>query len=187
MWIGITIGVFFTGLGISFAVFSGPVYPGNMMTNQDMMMQDPEAMQTWMQNPQHIQEMKQMMQGNHDFAMEIIYTIIEDPSIRLQMLGHMTENQDTMQQMMDMMDSRMMMSGMQGMMNQEMMLEMMKDPETKEKMLQIVSKHVEEMKKLLSSELTEDEFNMQMTQMMQSHMNEMQDLISNHLTHESMN
>lgn len=122
-------------------------------------------------------------------------TIIEDPAIRLQLLGHMTENPDAMKQMREMMGSDMMMndmpgsmmySGMQGMMNQDMMMQMMQDPETREKMIQIMSEHVDEMQKLLSSELTVDEFNVQMAELMQDHMEEMQSLMSNTQMHQSM-
>jgi len=65
VWIGITIGIFFTGLVIGFVLFSTPMYSGNMMmNNQQMMMQDsqfrqqmiesitqdPETMRMWMEN-----------------------------------------------------------------------------------------------------------------------------------------
>jgi hypothetical protein len=50
-----------------------------------------------------------------------------------------------------------------------------------------MSKHVGEMQNLLSSELTDDEFNTEMSQIMQSHMNEMQDLMSSHSMYDSMN
>jgi hypothetical protein len=49
-----------------------------------------------------------------------------------------------------------------------------------------MSKHVGEMQVLLSSELTDDEFNIQMMIIMQSHMKEMQDLMPNHQMHQSM-
>ena len=139
--------------------------------------QNPETMGVWMQNSQHAEDMGMMMRENHDFAMQMMYTIIEDPAIRLQMLGHMTENPETMDQlrsMMDnmtyeMMDSGMMMDGMKGgmmdsgMMNKDMM---MQDPETREKMIQIMAKHIDQMQKLLSMELTDEEFNSQMIVMM---------------------
>ncbi|MDH3781025.1 MAG: hypothetical protein OES15_09260 [Nitrosopumilus sp.] len=107
----------------------------------------------------------------------------------------MTENQEAMQQMMGMMGTDMMMndmtggmmgSGMQEMMNHDMMMQMLQNPETKEKMIQTMSKHVGEMQQLLSSELTEEEFNVQMTKLMQNHMTEMQELMSSHQIHQSM-
>ena len=200
--IGIAVGMFLGGLVFGYVAFTGSTHSGNMMMgNQQVMMQDPqfrqemmesitqdsETMRIWMENTQHAEEMGTMMRGNHDFAMQMMYTIIEDPAIRLQMLGHMTENQETMEQMRSMMGSDMMMnnmtgdmmySGMQGMMNQDMMMQMMQDPETKEKMVQMMSKHIEEMQNLLSSELTDDEFNSQMMELMQTHMKEMQSMMS---------
>ena len=200
--IGIAVGMFLVGLVFGYVAFVGSTHSGNMMMNdrqfmiqdpqfrQEMMdsiTQDPETMRTWMQNTQHAEDMGIMMRDNHDFAMQMMYTIIEDPAIRLQMLGHMTENPETMQQMKNMMGSDMMMnnmtgdmmdSGMQGMMNQDMMMQMMQDPETKEKMVQMMSKHIEEMQNLLSSELTDDEFNSQMMELMQTHMKEMQSMMS---------
>ena len=209
--IGIAVGMFLVGLAFGYVAFAGSTHSGNMMMNDQQIMmqdsqfrqqmmesitQDPEAMRVWMQNTQHAEEMGIMMRDNHDFAMQMMFTIIEDPAIRLQMLGHMTENQEAMQQMMSMMGTDMMMndmtgdmmgSGMQGMMNHDMMMQMMQNPETKEKMIQIMSKHVGEMQQLLSSELTEEEFNEQMTKLMQNHMAEMQELMSSHQTHQSMN
>jgi len=204
--IGIAVGMFLAGLAFGYIAFMSSTHSGNMMINnqqtmmnepqfnQQMMeslIQDPEAMRIWMQNSQHAEDMGIMMRENHDFAMQMMNTIIEDPAIRLQMLGHMTENQEAMNQMMGMMDSDMMnnMSGGMmgsGMMNQDMMMQMIQDPEIKEKMIQIMSKHVDEMQNLLSSELTDDEFNTQMSQIMQSHMSEMQDLMSNHSMDNSM-
>jgi hypothetical protein len=136
--------------------------------------------------------MATIMRDNHDFSMQMMYTMIEDPALRLQMIGHMTENPEAMQQMMSLMGTDMMMnnmtrsmtgSGMQGMMNHDMM---MQNPETKEKMIQTMSKHVGEIQKLLSSELDEGEFNLQMTKLMQNHMTEMQELMSSHQMHQSM-
>jgi len=204
--IGIAVGMFLAGLAFGYIAFMSSTHSGNMMINnqqtmmnepqfnQQMMeslIQDPEAMRIWMQNSQHAEDMGIMMRENHDFAMQMMNIIIEDPAIRLQMLGHMTENQEAMNQMMGMMDSDMMnnMSGGMmgsGMMNQDMMMQMIQDPEIKEKMIQIMSKHVDEMQNLLSSELTDDEFNTQMSQIMQSHMSEMQDLMSNHSMDNSM-
>jgi hypothetical protein len=191
--IGIAVVMFLVGLGFGYVAFMGT---GNMMNNQQAMIHDPqfnqqmmesitqdsEAMRIWMENTQHAEDMGIMMRENHDFAMQMMFTIIEDPTIRLQMLGHMTENKETMDQMMGMMGY-----GMQGIMDQDMMMQMMQDPETKEKMIQIMAKHVSEMQELLTSELTDDEFNTQMTELMQNHMSEMQGLMSSQPMHNSMN
>jgi len=200
--IGIAVGMFLVGLVFGYVAFVGFTHSGNMMVNnQQTLMQDPqfrqqmmesisldpEAMKTWMENTQHVKEMATIMRENHDFSMQMMYTMIQDPDIRLQMLGHMTENPEAMQQMRSMVGSDMMGnnmtewmmdSGMQGMMSQDMMMQMMHNPETREKMIQIMSKHVDEMQKLLSSKLTEDEFNTQMIELMQDHMTEMHGLMS---------
>ena len=196
MVIGIAVGMFLVGLGFGYVAFVGSTHSGNMMINDQQTMmydpqfrqqmmnsitQDPDMMRIWMQDTQHAEEMGMMMRDNHDFAMQMMYTIIEDPTIRLQMLGHMTESPEMMEQMMDMTGS-----GMQGMMNQDMMMQMLQDPETKEKMIQIMSKHVNEMQELLSSELTDEEFNTQMATLMENHMGEMQNLMSNQPMHQSM-
>jgi len=55
------------------------------------------------------------MSENHGFMMEMMMVMIKDPNLRLQMIGHMTENQEAMQQMMQMMGN------MSGMMGSEMM------------------------------------------------------------------
>ena len=155
--IGIAVGMFLVGLAFGYVAFTGSTHSNNMMINDQQIMmqdsqfrqqmmesiaQDPEAMRVLMQNTQHVEEMGAMMRDNHDFAMQMMFTIIEDPAIRLQMLGHMTENPEAMQQMTSMMGSDMMMndmtggmtgSGMHEMMNHDMMMQMMQNPETKEK------------------------------------------------------
>lgn len=213
-WIGITIGVFFVGLIIGVGSFTGFMNMWNMpMQNpqtmlqdsqfKDQMMdqflhdatsrneimasltQDSDIMKLWMNNPRHIEVMTDMMNDNHDFAMAMMTPMINDPNLRLQMLGHMTENPEAMTQMMD---SGMMMDGMTGsmmdssMMNKDMIMQMMQDPEAREKMIEIMTKHVGQMQELLSMELTDEEFNSQMVEMMQIHMDEMQQL----MPHQSM-
>jgi len=156
IWIGITIAVFFVGIGVSYAIFSSTYDPNTMkFQNQQLfdqmmsqnpkmttlwmetMMQDtqfhdqamdymaknPEQMNQWMvQDPKHVEEMSTAMKENHDFMMAMMSVMMNDPALRLQMLGHMTENTESMEQMkkmvgQNMMDSEMMssstMSGMQ--------------------------------------------------------------------------
>lgn len=237
VWIGIVVGVFFVGLAGGYAILAGSTNPSNMpMQNQQTMMQDPQfrqqmmeqflddpqirnqmmdsmiqdppKMRSWMEDTKHVEEMAIIMRENHDFAMGMMTTMIEDPGLRLQMIGHMTENPEAMQQITNMMNSGMgsqgmmnsgmMMGNMSGemieawmqgqgiMMNQEMMMQMMQNPETREKIIQIMSEHVTEMQELLSSELTGDEFNTKMIELMQDHMKEMQDLMLNPPMHQSM-
>jgi len=146
IWIGITIAVFFVGIGVSYAIFSSTDDPNTMkFQNQQLfdqmmtqnpkmsvqwvatMMQDeqfhnqamdymakhPEQMNKWMvQDPQHIEEMSIAMRENHDFMMKMMSVILNDPALRLQMLGHMTENPESMEMMEKMMGSEMMSGSM---------------------------------------------------------------------------
>ena len=142
IWIGITMAVFFVGIGVSYAIFSSTDDPNTMkFSNQDMfdqmmsqnpkmstnwmetMMQDaqfhdqamdymaknPEQMNQWMvHDPKHVEEMSIAMRENHDFMMEMMSVMINDPALRLQLLGHMTENPEAMEQMKKMIGSEMM-------------------------------------------------------------------------------
>jgi len=146
IWIGITIAVFFVGIGVSYAIFSSTNDPNTMkfqnqqlfdqmmsqnpkMTAQwmetmmpeaqfhdqvmDYMVKNPEQMNQWMvQDPKHVEEMSTAMRENHDFMMTMISVMINDPALRLQMLGHMTENPESMEQMKKMMEQNMMGSEM---------------------------------------------------------------------------
>ena len=117
VWVGIAIGVFFVGIGISYAIFSNTYNPSTMkFRNQEifdqMMSQNPKMMANWMVNdPKHVEEMATAMSENHDFMMEMMSVMINDPALRLQMLGHMTENQEAMEMMNNMMGSDGMMTG----------------------------------------------------------------------------
>jgi len=146
IWIGITIAVFFVGIGVSYAIFSSTYDPNTMkFQNQQLfdqmmsqnpkmtalwmetMMQDaqfhdqamdymaknPEQMNQWMiQDPKHVEEMSNAMKENHDFMMAMMSVMMNDPALRLQMLGHMTENPESMEQMKKMMGQSMMDQGM---------------------------------------------------------------------------
>jgi len=75
----------------------------------DYMAKNPEQMNQWMvHDPKHVEEMSTAMRENHDFMMEMTLVIINDPALRLQMLGHMTENPEAMEQMKKMIGSEMM-------------------------------------------------------------------------------
>ncbi len=142
IWVGIVIGVFFVGIGISYAIFSNTNNPNTikfanqeifdqmmsqnpkMMANwmetmmqdaqfhdqaMDYMVKNPEQMNQWMvRDPKHVEEMSTAMKENHDFMLEMVSVILNDPALRLQMLGHMTENPESMEMMKKMMDSEMM-------------------------------------------------------------------------------
>jgi len=146
IWIGITIAVFFVGIGISSAIFSSTFDPNSMkFANQeifdqmmsqnpkmttnwmetmmqeaqfhnqamDYMAKNPEQMNQWMvQDPKHVEEMATAMKENHDFMMAMMSVMMNDPALRLQMLGHMTENQESIEMMKKMMGQSMMGSEM---------------------------------------------------------------------------
>jgi len=146
IWIGITIVVFFVGIGVSYAIFSSTYDPNTikfqnqqlfdqMMTqnpkmstqwmetmmhdeqfhNQamDYMAKNPEQMNQWMvQDPKHVEEMATAMKENHDFMMKMMLVMMNDPALRLQMVGHMTENQEASEMMKKMMGSEMMSGSM---------------------------------------------------------------------------
>jgi len=91
-----------------------------MIENPDHMrqMMSYPAMQRWMSSPEHAQQMTEMMKENHDFMLGIMMEMVNDSDMRLQMLGHMSENPEAMTQM------RMMVNGtsqMEGHMGQNMM------------------------------------------------------------------
>jgi len=98
--------------------------------------------------------------------MGIAMPMIQDPGLRLQLLGHMTESPEAMAQMQQMMGGEM--TG-QTMMSSESMKEMMEDPETRNKMIELMSPHITEMQELLSSELSDEEFDTKMNEIMEKH------------------
>ncbi len=114
--IGITVGIFFAGIGVSYAIFSSTYDPNTMkFANQElfdqMMTNNPKMTAQWMESTmQDPQSNQQMMEQMND--------MMNDPKLRQQMITMMKENQDFMQdmmqnnQMMDMMKNMMGSSGM---------------------------------------------------------------------------
>jgi len=79
----------------------------------DHMTKNPEQMNQWMvKDPRHVEEMSTAMKENHDFMMKMMYVMMNDPDLRLQMIGHMTESQEAMEMMNKMMGSEMMSGSM---------------------------------------------------------------------------
>jgi len=79
----------------------------------DHMAKNPEQMNQWMvKDPRHVEEMSTAMKENHDFMMKMMYVMMNDPDLRLQMIGHMTESQEAMEMMNKMMGSEMMSGSM---------------------------------------------------------------------------
>ncbi len=148
VWIGITIGIFFVGLGIGYVVFSNQsmnAFHNQNMFNQMMgqnpqtmtwmmgdpqikqqmfqqMMQDPEQMMGWMANdPKHIEQMSKIMKEDHVFMSHMMSAMMNDPDLRLQMIGHISENPEALKQMMSMLGSGNMTNNMSGMMGSDTM------------------------------------------------------------------
>lgn len=53
-------------------------------------------------NPQFVKTMIAYMKKDHSFTQDIITAMLKDPMLRLQLIGHMTENKDAMKQMTEM-------------------------------------------------------------------------------------
>ncbi|MCH8323540.1 MAG: hypothetical protein IH813_00290 [Thaumarchaeota archaeon] len=109
IWIGIVIGVFFVGIGVSYAIFSNTYNPSTMkFANQEifdqMMSQNPKMMANWMET---------MMQDEqfHDQAMDYMAKnpeqmnqwMVHDPKHVEEMSTAMRENHDFMMEMMSVM------------------------------------------------------------------------------------
>ncbi len=136
----------------------------------EFMIQDTEHMNQWMQDdPQHISLMIDKMKTNHDFMMGMAVPMVQDTDLRMQLLGHMTENPEAMAQIQQMMGN--------GMMGSEMMQEMMEDPETRIKMINLMNEHVTDMQELLSSKLSDEEFDATMIELMEKHQQYMIELM----------
>jgi len=109
IWIGIVIGVFFVGIGISYAIFSNTYNPSTLkFADQEifdqMMSQNPNMMANWMET---------MMQDEqfHDQAMDYMAKnpeqmnqwMVHDPRHVEEMSIAMSENHDFMMEMMSVM------------------------------------------------------------------------------------
>lgn len=91
--------------------------------------------------------------------------MMQSPQHRQQMM----DQNDTMSDMSEMMNSGMMM-------DQNMMMQIMKDPQMRNKMIELMKKHVSDMKELLSSNISEDEFNKRMMELLQEIKNQCKNL-----------
>jgi len=103
-----------------------------------------------MENAQHAQEMADMMNANHDFTMEMMSVMIEDPALQLQMLGHLAENPEAMKQIVNLVNQEMIMSTMkdsdQMQMMEDMMADMMQRMQTDPELEQAMMEHMDRMK-----------------------------------------
>jgi heme/copper-type cytochrome/quinol oxidase subunit 2 len=142
IWIAIVIGVFFVGIGASYAHFANTYDPMSMkFQNQElfdqMMSNNPKMSQQWMgsdmMNPQQMMNDPQSMQQMHDMMMNdpqhmsqmmgpMMDTMMNDPQMQQQMMTHMMGNQGMMTSMMNNQDMMNMMMGSGMMMDENMMM-----------------------------------------------------------------
>jgi len=132
IWIAIVIGVFFVGIGVSYAHFANTYDPMSMkFQNQQlfdqMMSNNPLMSQQWMDSGMMNQQQMQQMMNDPQQMNQWMNTMMNDPDMQQQMMNMMMNNPGIMnsmmnnQQMMDMMNS-----GMMGnMMNNQDMMNMM--------------------------------------------------------------
>ncbi|MDE1818873.1 MAG: hypothetical protein KGI19_09770 [Thaumarchaeota archaeon] len=105
VWIGLTIGLFFAGLGIGYSIFINTYNPYAIMGNPAMFSQmmgknsqfSGQYMGYMMQNPQY---MNQWMSQNPQYVGQWMGSMMQDPQLRQQMYNYMLQNQDFMYEMM---------------------------------------------------------------------------------------
>ena len=137
IWIGIVVGVFFVGVGVSYAHFASTYDPMSMkFQNQQMfdqmMSHNPKMSQMWMDSDM----MDSQMMNDPQMMNQWMNTMMNDPQMHQPMMNMMMSNQDMMnsmmsnQDMMNMVGNNMMTDGNMmmgnhmmgsGMMNQGMM------------------------------------------------------------------
>ena len=109
IWIGITIAVFFVGIGVSYAIFSSTDDPNTMkFQNQQlfdqMMSQNPKMMANWMETMmQDTQFHDQMMDNMAKNPEQMNQWMVHDPKHVEEMSAAMSENHGFMMEMMSVM------------------------------------------------------------------------------------
>jgi len=56
-------------------------------------------------DPKFVKNMLDYMKNHHDFTQSVVTSMLKEPMLRLQIIGHMTENKDAMKQMTEMIKS----------------------------------------------------------------------------------
>jgi len=106
IWIGIVVGVFFVGIGVSYAIFSSTYDPttmkfGNQQLFEQMTSQNPTMMGNWMETMmQDAQFHDQMMDYMAKNPEQMNQWMIHDPKHVEEMSSAMRENHDFMMEMM---------------------------------------------------------------------------------------
>ena len=127
IWIAIVIGVFFVGIGVSYAHFASTYDPMSMkFQNQElfdqMMSNNPRMSQQWMDSGMMNQ---QQMMNDPQMMNQWMNVMMNDPQTQQQMMNAIMQHQGMMTSMMNNQDMMNMMgSGMnQGMMDNNMMMD----------------------------------------------------------------
>ena len=94
IWIGIVVGVFFVGIGISYAVFANMNNPGNISMQENQIM--PEMIRDMMMGSNAMEQ--------HENILEMMQVMMEDEFFMNHMHAHMFENEKLVHQMLTMMD-----------------------------------------------------------------------------------
>ncbi len=94
IWIGISVGIFLIGLGIGYTIFS------NTNTQPYMMMQNPQAFNQMIQNPQFANMWMNNMMSNPQAMNTWMNAMIENPQFMNQWMSSMLTNSKFQQQYM---------------------------------------------------------------------------------------
>ena len=112
IWIGIVVGVFFVGMGISYGIFVNSYDPTIKFQNQqqfDQMMANNPTMSTeWRASTMEGGMMRQMMMGSspaeeHEMMLEIIETMQENENLMNHMFAHMMNDERVIHNMLTIM------------------------------------------------------------------------------------
>lgn len=72
---------------------------GTQQMMQSMMQNNPQFMLDMTNQTQFIEQMVHYMRQNHNFTQTMIMQMMDDPQIRIQMIGHIVENQEFIQEL----------------------------------------------------------------------------------------
>ena len=109
IWVGIIIGVFFVGIGVSYAV-SASTNVSIQMTDEKhirAMIYDPEIheamMRMMMEDEEHSRQMFKDMtttpMQKHEFTQKMIELLESDSELRMHVMAHLMQDEDFMNQM----------------------------------------------------------------------------------------
>ena len=122
-------------------------------------------------NKQSVQDIIQTMKSDHDFMMSMMMNMINDPELRLHMIGHMTENNETMQMM-----SQLVKTPYKEIIDKDTMIHITKDPEKRKEMIRIMTEFDQELANIQSQQLDEEEYIQVTNSVIQKHISKMQEL-----------